>query len=133
MINKTFENSLFKNKVFLFLQFCRSVLFFFLIYIFVYKLTCKRCIILLINIFSIYCIFIIILFIFDTYFLLERMGHIYFYDIQRASENIRLRGFFDDPNFLCLFACFFISVAIYLNLSFYYIFFFGVTIFINCV
>lgn len=127
-LDKSFTNYLFKKKIFLFIQLCRSVVIFYIVYIFVYKIKIKNCSILLTNIFSIYSVFIIILFAIDSYFVLEKIGHIYINDIQRASENIRLKGFFDDPNFLSVFACFFVSIAIYLNLSFFHICLYSIVI-----
>ena len=92
-LDKNFKNFLFKKKIFLFFQLCRSVVIFYIVYIFVYKIKIKNYSKIFTNIFSIYSVFIIILFAIDSYFVLEKIGNIYINDIQRASENIRLNGF----------------------------------------
>ena len=92
-LDKSFTNYLFKKKIFLFFQLCRSVVIFYIVYIFVYKIKIKNYSKIFTNIFSIYSVFIIILFAIDSYFVLEKVGHIYINDIQRASESIRLKGF----------------------------------------
>ncbi|WP_075536110.1 O-antigen ligase family protein [Candidatus Pelagibacter communis] len=131
-LEKSLNNLLYKKKILLFLQFFRSAIFFILIYLFIKKIGIRNCISLLIKIFLFYCIVIIIILILDVSFLtkiiLKDFSYIYFNDVQRASEIIRLKGFFNDPNHLGLFACFFLTLVIYLNLSFFYILIFGMTI-----
>ena len=122
---------LLKKKTLLFIQFLRSVSIFLISYIILFKINKVSGIKFLINFFTIYCIVILFLFFIDFYFLTSFVIE----DVNRLEidnfKNIRLRGFFADPNFLSLFSCFFLLLSTYLRLRHLYLFIFTLTIILS--
>lgn len=127
-LEKNFDYLLFKKKILLLLQIFRSAAIFLIVYLISCKLKFKDLMLLCIDIFALYSLVILILFFINSYFFLDQTWHIFINDIHRALEKIRLSGFFDDPNFLSLFACYFIIFSIYFNLNFFYTFLFSLII-----
>ena len=103
------------KKILLFGQFVRSSLIFLIFYLILLKK--EHFTKLIIDIFTIYSILIIAIYVFDIV-----SG---FSIVTMRSEDIRLRGFFRDPNFLSMFSTYFLLFTLILRLNKTYIILFG--------